>query len=169
MTIGMRRTVLALIAAMTIGCDQGTKYIAAAVLADRPAQSFWGDIFRLVYAENTGAFLGLGANLPMAVRTALFTVGTGIILALFAILLLRLKWSFWKMTGLTLFIAGGASNWIDRVVRGSVVDFMNIGVGWMRTGIFNVADVAIMAGVACLLLPDFFKTVSSGQDADGTR
>jgi signal peptidase II len=163
----MRRTILALIAAMTIGCDQGTKHIAAAVLADKPVQSFFGDIFRLIYAENTGAFLGLGANLPAAARTAMFTVGTGIILALFAILLLRLQWSFWKMTGLTLFIAGGASNWIDRVVRGSVVDFMNVGIGWMRTGIFNVADVAIMVGVACLLLPEAGKIGASRKGADG--
>ena len=48
--------------------------------------------------------------------------------------------------GLTLFVAGGASNWIDRIMRGSVVDFLNVGVGPVRTGIFNVADVAIVLG-----------------------
>ena len=37
---------------------------------------------------------------------------------------------------------------VDRVVRGSVIDFMNVGVGPLRTGIFNVADMAILAGVA---------------------
>jgi len=41
---------------------------------------------------------------------------------------------------------------VDRVVRGSVVDFLNIGVGPLRTGIFNVADMAIMLGGAVLLL-----------------
>jgi signal peptidase II len=49
--------------------------------------------------------------------------------------------------GLALYLAGGASNLVDRVVRGSVIDFMNVGVGPLRTGIFNVADVAILAGV----------------------
>jgi signal peptidase II len=54
--------------------------------------------------------------------------------------------------GVCLVLAGGASNWVDRVVRGSVVDFLNVGVGPLRTGIFNVADVAIMVGVALLLV-----------------
>ena len=151
----MQRVASVLVAGMTIGCDQGTKYIASTILADKTLQSFFGDIFRLLYAENTGGFLGLGANLPPAWRTAFFTVGTGVILVLFAVILLRFKMSLGQMTGLTLFVAGGASNWIDRVIRGSVVDFMNIGIGWMRTGIFNVADAAIMVGIALLLLPGF--------------
>lgn len=40
----------------------------------------------------------------------------------------------------------------DRVVRGSVVDFLNVGIGPLRTGILNVADVAIMLGAAFLVL-----------------
>jgi lipoprotein signal peptidase len=69
-------------------------------------------------------------------------------------------------------LAGGASNWVDRLVRGSVVDLLNIGVGSLRTGIFNVADIAIMLGVAVLLLAqrrrsDDVRTTgdSSGQTA----
>ena len=59
------------------------------------------------------------------------------------------------MVGLVLFLAGGASNLIDRVAFGSVIDFLNIGLGPFRTGIFNVADVAIMAGVAILLFEGY--------------
>jgi signal peptidase II len=44
--------------------------------------------------------------------------------------------------------APGRSFWPDRVVRGSVVDFLNVGFGPLRTGIFNVADMAIMLGLA---------------------
>ena len=50
-----------------------------------------------------------------------------------------------------LFLAGGASNWVDRLVHGRVVDFLNLGIGPLRTGVFNVADVAIMAGLGLLL------------------
>lgn len=47
-----------------------------------------------------------------------------------------------------LIIGGGLSNLIDRIInQGAVIDFMNIGVGSLRTGIFNVADVAIMVGM----------------------
>jgi signal peptidase II len=55
---------------------------------------------------------------------------------------------------LSLFIAGGASNWIDRFTTGMVVDFLNVGIGSVRTGVFNVADMAIMAGVALLLVAE---------------
>ena len=50
--------------------------------------------------------------------------------------------------GIALFVAGAASNGIDRVLHGSVVDFLNVGIGPVRTGIFNVADVALLLGVA---------------------
>jgi signal peptidase II len=56
---------------------------------------------------------------------------------------------------LTLFFAGGASNLIDRIYRGSVIDFMNVGIGGLRTGIFNVADLAIMLGMALLIVAHF--------------
>jgi signal peptidase II len=51
-----------------------------------------------------------------------------------------------------LFIAGGVSNWIDRVVHGSVVDFLNVGIGPIRTGVFNVADMAIMLGAVIVVI-----------------
>jgi signal peptidase II len=54
--------------------------------------------------------------------------------------------------GAMLFLAGGASNLLDRIMHGTVVDFMNVGVGSLRTGIFNVADVALMIGVALMIL-----------------
>ena len=50
-----------------------------------------------------------------------------------------------------MFAAGGASNWIDRVMHGSVIDFMNVGIGPFRTGIFNVADMAIMLGTGIVV------------------
>jgi signal peptidase II len=51
-----------------------------------------------------------------------------------------------------LLFAGGVGNLIDRITSGgSVVDFINLGIGSVRTGIFNVADVAITVGVLILL------------------
>lgn len=68
---------------------------------------------------------------------------------------IRYQWSRLAAAGLILFVAGGLSNLIDRVAMGSVIDFMNVGIGSFRTGIFNVADVAIMAGVALLLVEQY--------------
>ena len=69
-----------------------------------------------------------------------------------SVLAMRHRWRGWPAIGLALFVAGGASNWIDRVVRGSVVDFLNVGIGPLRTGVFNVADMAIMLGAVIVFV-----------------
>lgn len=150
-TIGARLVLLAAIVA-TIGCDRVTKHMATTTLAGAPSQSFLQDTFRLEYVENTGAFLGLGADWPLPVRTAVFSVGNGVLLIALAWAAIRGHFPGAALFGLTLFVAGGASNLVDRVRFGAVVDFMNIGIGPLRTGIFNVADMAIMLGAAIVAM-----------------
>jgi signal peptidase II len=142
-----------------------------ATLAGRPDRSYLADTVRVGYVENPGGFLSFGASLPAAGRTTLFTLATGIALLTLVILAIRRPWDGLSMWGWTLFLAGGASNWIDRILRGSVVDFMNVGIGVVRTGIFNVADVAIMLGVGIFVVAEFRKAqemASSGATGDGT-
>ena len=145
------RLALTLVVLVTIGCDRVTKHVASVTLAGEPTRSFLADTVRLVYSENTGGFLSLGANLPSAARTAVFTIATALLLLGMVVFAVRARWSGWRLVALALFAAGGASNWIDRAVRGSVIDFLNVGIGPVRTGIFNVADMAIMAGVGIFL------------------
>lgn len=151
------RLVLIVAALATIGCDRVTKHVATTMLAGMPGRSYLADTVRLTYAENSGGFLSLGANLPPAARTALFSVATGLALLMLVIIALRRRTDGLARLGVTLFVAGGASNWIDRVVGGRVVDFLNVGVGPVRTGIFNIADVAIMLGVGVFVLAEFQK------------
>ena len=143
---------LLIVGMATVGCDQVSKHVASTLLAGAATQSFLGDTLRLEYAENAGAFLSLGAQLPAWARTALFSVGTSILLIACGISILRRRLSRIGLLGWCLVLAGGASNLIDRVVHGQVVDFLNVGIGRLRTGIFNVADVAIMLGVGLLVL-----------------
>jgi hypothetical protein len=75
------------------------------------------------------------------------------------------RWDRLSTLGLALFVAGGASNWIDRVTRGRVVDFLNVGVGPVRTGAFNVADVAIMLGAGVIVIAAFGKKPASSPPA----
>jgi signal peptidase II len=139
----------------TIGCDRVTKHVAITALAGTPGRSYFGDTVRLAYAENAGGFLSLGATLPPGTRAIIFTVLTGLVLLALVVAAVRHRWQGWPLLGLTLFVAGGASNWIDRVMRGAVVDFLNVGVGPVRTGVFNVADVAIMAGAVIFIVAEF--------------
>lgn len=148
---------LALVAALlvaSIGCDQATKRIASALLERGVVHSWLGDTVRLQYAENRGAFLSLGAFLPESARFAVFVVGVGLLLAgMLGFALLRPGLPPLEVAGFACFVGGGFSNWIDRVVNdGRVVDFMNLGIGRLRTGVFNVADVVLMVGVGLMLL-----------------
>jgi signal peptidase II len=140
---------------ITIGCDRVTKHVATTTLAGSADRSYLGDTLRVVYAENKGGFLSIGADLPQPMRTALFTIATGLALIALGVLVTRSQWNGVAALGVTLFVAGGASNWFDRLAHGSVVDFLNIGIGPLRTGIFNVADIAITVGVALFALAEF--------------
>jgi signal peptidase II len=148
---------MAWVALFCVGCDQATKRVAADVLKGTETLSFLGDVFRLTYAENRGAFLGLGGGWPEPVRWLVFTG------AALAVVLASLVWvvaqlrrqqhnslAVWAMV---LIASGGMGNLVDRVLReGRVIDFMNFGFGPLRTGIFNVADVQIMLGLGLLLI-----------------
>jgi signal peptidase II len=147
-----RWCLIVLLVTGTVGCDRVTKHIATQKLAGLPTQSYLADTLRLGYAENVGGFLSVGANLSAPVRTIIFTAATGVLLVLLIAAAWRNGWERWRTVALSLFIAGGASNWIDRFTTGMVVDFLNVGIGSLRTGVFNVADMAIMAGVALLLV-----------------
>lgn len=158
--------VLVLTMAATVGCDRMTKHVASNVLAGTAGWSFLSDSLRLSYVENTGGFLSLGADLPQAVRTAVFTLATGVMLVGAAVMGIRFRWNGWRAFGLTLFVGGGVSNWIDRAVHGRVVDFLNVGVGPLRTGVFNMADVAILVGVGIVIACEFRHDSSGPRMSD---
>jgi signal peptidase II len=145
--------ILALLLAC-VGCDQGTKLLAREHLQNRPAIAFLGDAVRLEYAENPGAFLSLGASLPHRWAAAVFTLGSAVvILAALLFALLAAKLGALELVALSLICGGGLGNLIDRVrFDGRVTDFLNMGVGPIRTGIFNVADMALMLGAILFAL-----------------
>ena len=144
-----RLAMIFLLLFVCVGCDQSTKYAAKHFLEGQPTFSYMGDIFRLSYAENTGAFLSFGAGMPEKLRYALLVVLVSIFLIGFLLFVIRNKMlNSLAVSASALIIGGGLSNLIDRIInKGSVIDFMNIGFGSIRTGIFNVADLAITAGV----------------------
>jgi len=149
------RLSLLVVVIATIGCDRVTKHAATLILAGTAERSYLADTVRLTYAENTGGFLGVGAAWPPAVRTTVFVVLTGLVLIGLAGIAMRRAATPWQQLGFALFLAGGALNWFDRVGQGRVVDFLNVGIGPLRTGIFNVADVALMTGVAIFMAAEF--------------
>lgn len=136
-----------------VGCDQVTKNIARQDLPTSGPISFIYDIFRLQYTENPGGFLSLGAASSESVRFWFLIFFTGLfLLGLLVYLIASSNNTKTQTISLSLVAGGGISNLIDRIFHdGRVIDFMNVGVGPLRTGIFNIADIAIMCGVVWLI------------------
>ena len=136
----------------SVGCDQWTKAWAAQRLPRDQMWSYFHDVLRVGYTENIGAFLSLGASLTPEIRHWIFVVGVGAFLAGLTAYLVLKNLPRITLVGFTLLLSGGLSNFYDRVVNnGAVVDFLNIGIGPVRTGVFNIADIAIMLGLALVL------------------
>ncbi len=138
-----------------IGCDQLTKNLAKAHLMHKAPVSYLNDTFRLEYAENTGAFLSLGADWSDAMHFWFFTMIPVLLMGgLFCYALLKSKeLNTRTICTLALLFAGGTGNLIDRILYDRhVADFMNLGFQEVRTGIFNFADVYITAGVLLMLV-----------------
>ena len=137
-----------------VGCDQVSKAAARHYLPGTGVHSFLGDTFRLEYAQNVGAFLNLGDSMSPALRYTTFIVGAGaIVAALLAWTTLSARLTPLQRIALIGMGAGGLGNVIDRIrFDGAVTDFLNLGIGSLRTGIFNVADATLMLGAILLLL-----------------
>ncbi len=150
----LRAALLALaIMVLVIALDQLTKAAARAWLVPGVRHSWLGDVFRLELVRNPGAFLSLGASLPPAVRSAVFTWGVAVLVAGAAWVALFRARSTAVTVGAALVAGGGLGNLWDRLTAsGLVVDFMNLGLGRLRTGVFNVADLAIVGGALTLVL-----------------
>lgn len=142
-----------LIFAFCTGFDRITKEFAQTTLKASPPISLLNNTILFQYAENPGATLSIGANLPGEVRTFIFMILVGSVLTALAVYLLKdQQLNLMQFMGLVMTISGGVGNFIDRIVNhGAAIDFINLGIGSLRTGIFNVADVFIVAGVALFL------------------
>jgi signal peptidase II len=159
----VRILLLCALIAGTVGCDRVTKRLAMTSLAGAPDRLFFAGTVRLQYAENTGGFLSIGSGLTPSSRIAVFVVATGLILLALPIVAMKYKVSEWQIVAISLALAGGASNLIDRIAFGAVVDFVTVGVGDLRTGIFNGADVAIFVGIFMLLLAPRRQTLRTNR------
>jgi signal peptidase II len=137
-----------------VSCDQAAKQVATSLLEGSPAILLAGDTVRFELASNQGAFLSLGDSLPEWARTLIFLALVPALLALLCVYFLRApQTSRAEFVSLGLIAGGGLGNWIDRLLQdGAVTDFVSLGLGSLRTGVFNVADLAVVVGALLLVL-----------------
>ncbi len=154
----MKKTVaIAITIIFNIAIDQITKVIARLNLDPGKKIQIIGDYLVFIRVENRGAFLGILSDLPEVMRTIVLSVLPTIAIIWFLVHIIRDdKMSRLMVIGVSFMLGGGIGNLYDRIVYGSVTDFLHIDLGFTQTGIFNVADMSIMAGGGLVLL-EFFK------------
>ena len=154
----------ALIGVLTVGCDQASKWLARTTLGEE-SRAFVGGLMELSLSHNSGGFLSLGASLAPTTRAVVFTgAPAAFVLASFVALVVpTLDLRRRTQVGLALACAGSFGNLIDRLWQhGVVTDFCLLRVGPIHTGVFNLADVAIMLGALALVASEHRPKKAAG-------
>lgn len=160
MTSNKTKRIIFIIAllALCIILDQVTKILVRHHLHYFGVYHYLGDHVDIQYVENTGAFLSLGDSLSGPLRYILLNVLPFIAMLFgFYYIFARPNLNRTTLIAIVLIIAGGLGNLYDRVRFGSVTDFMHLKFGFLETGIFNLADMFIMAGTIMIILHAWFK------------
>lgn len=132
-----------------VGCDHATKYVAKAELEQQPAQTLIEPVLSLRYVENTDIAFNLLSFIPEAVKLPLLLALGAVAIGAMLALLLSGRVHGWALGGLLLLLGGALGNYLDRLLRGYVVDFIHVSY-WP---VFNVADVLVTVGFGLMLLP----------------
>ena len=149
----MKRIPYLILSLVIIVTDAWTKWLVSSRIDLHESIPLIPDFLQLVHVRNTGAAFGIlnTADFPfktvvIAVIATAALIGVGMYAASLAHhqLVARL--------GLALIIGGAAGNLLDRVVSGSVVDFVDVYWRTYHFWAFNVADSAICIGIALLFL-----------------
>lgn len=159
----LRGLLIIVVLALNVGCDQVSKSIIRQKIVDNQQIGFVNHYLIITKVENTGAFLSMGSALPSTMRFALLTVLPVITLVLMvAYLFIPRNQTRTRLIGLSFVVGGGIGNLYDRVMYGSVTDFLHINFGIFETGIFNMADVSILTGMALIVLGSYLdKRIST--------
>ena len=137
-----------------VALDQFVKGIIAASMIPGESIPIFKHIFHITYVLNPGAAFGI---LPHQRELFLFA-GALILIATF-IFYIKMKNSDGTLKfGLITLISGATANLIDRFQNGLVIDFIDLRV-WP---VFNIADVAIIIGVCCMIYSIVFRMEESG-------
>lgn len=158
----LRNICILLLIFTNAGCDQVTKRAARMNIGYYESIDVIGKYLILTKTENSGAFLSTGDSLDGTVKfillslLPLFILGYGVYYLLSNPRLPRLL-----VLGTSFVIGGGLGNLYDRLLYGSVTDFLHIDFYAFKTGIFNLADVSIMAGMIMIIINLYFKRTSA--------
>ena len=136
-----------------VAVDQGTKAMVRASVPVHDSVTIIPGLFDITHALNSGAAFGILNYAEFPFKTVVIAmiataalVGVGLYAASLA------HHQLVARIGLALIIGGAAGNLLDRIIAGSVVDFVDVYWQNHHFWAFNVADSAISVGVAIMIL-----------------
>jgi signal peptidase II len=143
----------ALLALLIVGLDQASKWwiVTSVMVPERQIEVT--SFFNIVMVWNRGITFGLFGDSPGATRWVLTGVSV-IIVVILAVWMWRVSRA-WVAGALGAVIGGAVGNIIDRLHYGAVADFLDFHMGQWHWPAFNLADSAIVVGVAILMLDSF--------------
>lgn len=141
----MKKLMMAILALVLVGLDQWSKLWVVSNIGLGDIKPFLPPIFSLTYVQNSGAAFSILQN-----QQWFFTVVTLAFLTGATIYFVKAKDSWLSLLPLTLMMAGGVGNFIDRLRLGYVIDMVHL--DFMDFAIFNVADSYLTVGVALMFV-----------------
>lgn len=145
--------ILLTVVAIALPLDQLTKLLIESNLAHGERVSVVDGFFYITHARNPGAAFGLFSGVASDDRLIAFAFASLVAILTIAAFYHRLApGDRVQSLGLSLVFVGASGNFIDRIWRGEVIDFLHVrlwgGYAWPD---FNVADMCIVLGVAALM------------------
>lgn len=156
--IGKNRNIsITILIAVSILLDQLSKFLIRQNVDQYSEIKLIGDYFILTNVENSGAFLGMGSDFSPFIKTIFLLILPVIVLICIMVYVYRDKQiDKISLIGFCFIIGGGIANIYDRILYGSVTDFLFIDLGGIfKTGIFNIADLSVTTGMILILLISF--------------
>jgi len=152
-----RNISISIIIALSVFLDQISKILIRNNVDQYSDIKLIGEYFILTNVENSGAFLGMGSDFSPIIKMIFLLILPVIVLTCIIIYVYRDKEiDKISLIGFSIIIGGGIGNIFDRIMYGSVTDFLFINLGGIfKTGIFNIADLAVTTGMILILLMSF--------------
>ncbi len=143
------------LAAVTVVVDQIVKVLLISALTEPDRIITVTGFFNLVYIGNRGVSFGLFDAGSSAGPWILSILAAAVVVGL--LIWLRGATSHWLGAAIGLIIGGAVGNIIDRIRLGAVADFFDFHVSGYHWWAFNVADAAVVGGVAFIVLDGLFS------------
>lgn len=154
----MIQAITLLVIAALVAIDQVIKIAVVNRFAAGGSMDILFGLIRIRYVENTGAAFSSMQN-----QTVFLTIFTAVVIVMFIFLLMTKKikpgFIYWCVA---VVIAGGAGNFIDRVARGFVVDYIE--PTFVNFAVFNFADCCVTVGAALLIIKTVYDLISENKN-----